>query len=124
MSNNFKVDSAHYKILYSIYEYNQNGYVPTTLGLLKTLNADEEIDEEFRSFKTYGSLVSIKSKQLSRMLIILLRHNYIKLRYFDDMNEKFYELTSLGKAVAEEHRKISKKSKNAAKVQYLYKKVK
>lgn len=111
-----KLNKTHLKILYSIYVFNeQKGYL-TKDGLEALLKGDIA-DDTLKNIPSYGTLISIKGRQLASLLNALCRYGYLRLFYFENDDNKYYAITEKGKVEALKF--IDKASKLTAKTKRL-----
>lgn len=99
MSNNstFKLTVTHYKILETVFVLNKDSYFPLSSGINKILSGvDDKETEPFKELPTYGTLISLTNKKITRIVNILMRHNFLTQKYDDRDNSYYIAITNLG----------------------------
>ncbi len=109
ISGIYILDTTDYKILETISELNQRDYYPLPEGVYKILIGSEDEDmREFNEISTYKTLVSYSSKKVSRLIIMLLRYNFLE-KIYDQKTDKLYlKLSIKGELDLAKYQKIHK----------------
>ncbi len=92
-----KLTITHYKILHTVQCLNDLKLYPKQEGVFKILSG--VIDEETKPLKdipTFGCLISYSSKKISRFILALLRHNYLKKIFDRKTNDLYLIITNEG----------------------------
>lgn len=87
------------KILLTVEYLNSKNRFPNNEGVLKILKG--ELDEETIPFKecpTFQTLLSFSGKQLSRMIMMLLRYGFLSKVFDPRTNELYLSITDKGKS--------------------------
>lgn len=100
MRRNAKVfipSTSDIKILRTVQLLNSKGLFPLSQGVYKILSASGE-DEYigYRDLPTYGTILSYSSKHISRLVMMLLRNNYLEKVFDKETNELYLAITPKG----------------------------
>ena len=94
----YKLCTNDLKILETIDLLNQKDIFPLPEGVYKILcgSEDEEINE-YKDLPTYKTLVSYNSKKISRLIVMLVRYQYLEKIYDEDSDELYLKVSDKGK---------------------------
>ncbi len=88
--NVYILETADYKILQTVSLLNSEHYYPLPEGVFKILTGSEDDDViAFKDYPTYKTLISYNSKKVSRLIVMLIRYNYLE-RVYDRATDKLY----------------------------------
>ena len=89
-ANQYKLCTNDLKIIETISLLNKEDKYPLPECVYLILTGDEGEDmEEFKELPTYKTLVSYPSKKISRLIIMLIRYQYLE-RIYDEASDKLY----------------------------------
>lgn len=93
----FELTITHYKILETVYLLNKESFFPLSSGVNKILmGADDKETLPYKDYPTYGTLISLPNKKLSRIINMLERHNYLTKVYDENTDDSYLAITNLG----------------------------
>ena len=109
ISGVYVLDTSDIKILVTVSELNKENYYPLNEGVYKILTGSEDPDIfEFRGLPTYKTLLSFSSKKVSRLILMLLRYNYLERIYDKVTNALYLKITVKGQLEIENYKKKHK----------------
>ena len=86
----YRLETSDYKILETISFLNEKKIYPLSEGVYKILKGDIDIDlDDFMSIPTYKTLVSYSQKNISNLIMMLIRHGYLE-RIYDPVSDNMY----------------------------------
>lgn len=101
--------TSELKILITVEELNKDSLYPLPLGIYKILVGSEEQDYlQYQHLSTYSTLISYSSKHISKMIMMLIRYNYLEKIYDPRTNELYLKLSTKGELFLFEYRKKHK----------------
>lgn len=104
MKEKFTPNITDVKILLTIQYLNKKGYYPLPLGVAKILGG--LLDDETKQFidcPTYQTLISYKSKKVSRLIVILIRYKYLEKIYDPISNDLYLKLSQRGELFLDDY---------------------
>ena len=91
----YKLCTNDIKIIRTVSILNEQNIYPLPECVHKILVGDESEEiERFNGLPTYKTLVSYKSKQVSRLIVMLVRYNYLE-RVYDIATDEMYLKVSI-----------------------------
>ena len=82
--------TSEIKILDTVSFLNEKKLYPLALGVYKILIGSSEPDIEiYKECPTYGTLLSLSSKHISRLVMMLIRYQYL-VRIYDEKSDDLY----------------------------------
>ena len=99
MKSDYIPSTSEIKILETVSYLNEKNLYPLPLGVYKILIGSSE-DEYiiYHDIPTYRTLTSFSSKHISRLIMMLLRNNYLAKIYDEKTNELYLKITDKGVA--------------------------
>lgn len=123
MANRSKIfipSTSDIKILRTVSYLNDLNLYPLSQGVYKILSGSSE--EEFKEYSvcpTFGTLLSYGSKHVSRLIMMLLRNDYLEKKYDVKTNELYLKITGKGikflNDYDKKHKYLFKKKENNCK---------
>ena len=89
-ANQYKLCTNDLKIIETVSLLNKEDKYPLTECVYLILTGDESEEiEEFKNLPTYKTLVSYPSKKISRLIVMLIRYQFLE-RIYDEGSDKLY----------------------------------
>ena len=99
MKSNYIPSTSEIKILETVSYLNEKGLYPLPLGVYKILIGSSEDDFIiYHDLPTYRTLTSFSSKHISRLIMMLLRNNYLSKIYDEKSDELYLKIADRGVA--------------------------
>lgn len=95
----FALNALDYRIFITLFELEKEEMFAKPFGLLLIFKGESE----FSYLSAFRTLKNISSKKISLRMKILLRRNYLGLKFNPEDNELYYCLTNLGRKAAIEY---------------------
>lgn len=113
-----KLTVIYYKILDTVYYLNNIKHYPNELGVFKIISG--VVDQEtitLSNCPTFSTLISCRTKKISRCIMMLKRYNYLSQKYDKDSDDMFLVITPKGEAeVLAYHKKRKSPYKTVQKI--------
>ena len=112
--------TSEIKILDTVYFLNEKKLYPLSGGVYKILIGSEEKEyEAYQAIPTYGTLLSLSTKHISRLIMMLLRYKYLTYKFDKETEELYLEVSPKGLMFLSDYHKkhkykFKKKEKNNA----------
>ena len=107
----FTPSTSDIKILKTVQLLNEMDLYPLPLGVYKiVVGSTEPAFDKYHDLETYSTLISLNSKHVSRLIMMLLRNNYLENIYDENTNELYLKITIKGETFLREYRKKHKYS--------------
>ena len=91
------LQTSDMKILLTVYELNVKHFYPLPEGVYKILaGVDDDEAKEYTFVSTYKTLISYGSKKISRLIVMLLRYNYLEKIYDKDSDGLYLKVSDKG----------------------------
>lgn len=99
MKSDYFPSTSDIKILETVSYLNEKDLYPLPLGVYKILVGSSE-DEYiiYHELPTYRTLTSFSSKKISRLIMMLLRNNYLSKIYDEKSDDLYLKITDKGVA--------------------------
>ena len=99
MNTIFEPSKTDAKILLTVSYLNEKHLYPNHVGVYKILSGveDEEV-EQYKDCPTYSTLISVNTKQISRLILMLVRYKYLEKIYDKETDELYLMVSEKGKA--------------------------
>lgn len=94
---NYCPNALENKIIITIHDLNKDNFYPNQEGVYKILKGI--VNEEtikFKNYPTFSVLISANQKKISLRISLLIRHGFIKNKYYKEMDMMLLELTDKG----------------------------
>lgn len=99
MKSDYIPSTSEIKILETVSYLNEKGLYPLPLGVYKILIGSSEDDFIiYHDLPTYRTLTSFSSKHISRLIMMLLRNNYLSKIYDEKSDELYLKIADRGVA--------------------------
>ena len=99
MKSDYIPSTSEIKILETVSYLNEKDLYPLPLGVYKILVGSSENDFIiFHELPTYRTLTSFSSKHISRLIMMLLRNNFLEKIYDEKSDELYLKITDKGVA--------------------------
>ena len=97
------------KILDTVKLLNDNDEYPLPLGVFKILSGSTDPEfEKYQELATYKTLTSYTSKHISRLIMMLLRNDYLYKIYDENSDELYLSLSDKGQVFLFDYHKKHK----------------
>ena len=85
------------KILKTVSLLNERDLYPLALGVYKIITGSDEPEyQKYKELETYSTLISLNSKHVSRLIMMLLRKGYLENIYDENTNELYLKISDKG----------------------------
>lgn len=99
------------KILKTVQILNEMDLYPLALGVYKIISGSKDPEyERYQSLETYSTLISLNSRHVSRLVMMLLRNGYLENIYDENTNELYLKITQKGVSFLSDYHKKHKYS--------------
>lgn len=99
MKSDYIPSTSEIKILETVSYLNEKDLYPLPLGVYKILVGSSENDFIiYHELPTYRTLTSFSSKHISRLIMMLLRNNFLEKIYDEKSDELYLKITDKGVA--------------------------
>ena len=93
----FKLTPSHYKVLETVDYLNKLKYYPLPSGIHKIIKGEKDDETiQFKECPTYGTIISFSSKKVCRLVMMLVRYNYLEKIYDRNTNELYLKISNFG----------------------------